>query len=132
MSDQLASAEDRLVAGLREAVRGPTRNGLFALWLFVRACDGLLPPDALSIRLHRRRLNGLERRLSSLSLHPPIRKALNGGLRELNEGTAGAAVAALQHLVAPAREALGSAVGDTMALAARTAKASARSRHSGA
>ena len=65
MSGQLTSAGDRRLEALAASARGPRRNGLFALWMFVRACDGVLPPDGLSPRAHRRRLElkamGIER-----------------------------------------------------------------------
>jgi hypothetical protein len=126
VSDQLTAAEDRLIESLAAAARGPKRNGTFALWLFVRTCAGVLPPDRLSERNQRGRLAGLERRLRALSLPAPLRRALAGGLRELREGTAHAAAIALQQLVAPARESVGSDVGEAVALAARTARESVR------
>ena len=107
MSDQLAPAEDRLLETLADSARGPKRNGVFALWMFVRACDGLLPPHGLSPRAHRRRLQGLDRRLSSLSLPGPLKRALASGLRELAEASGAAAAMALHRLVAPTGETLG-------------------------
>ena len=120
MSDQLVSAEDRLIESLAESPRGSRRNGTYALWLFVRACGGLLPPDQLSEDNQRRRVRGLERRLRALPLPSPLRRALAGSLRELAEGNAPAAAVALQQLVAPARESMGADVGETLAGAART------------
>src|SRR2546425_12191928 len=46
-------AEARLIALVGAAVRGPKRDGLFALWLILRAAEGLLPPGAVSPRNHR-------------------------------------------------------------------------------
>jgi len=128
MNDHLAAVENRLAQRLQLAVRGPKRNGLFALWLFVRACEDVLPPNPLSARVHRRRLENLERRLSSLSLQPSFRRALAGSIRELNEGTAAAAITALKLLVAPTREALSDQAGDAIALALRTAKGTQQQR----
>ncbi len=128
MDRHLAVAENRLIQRLQGAVRGPKRNGLFALWLVLRACEGILHPNPLSGRVHRRRLEHLERRLSSLSLQPSLRRALAGSIRELAEGTDEAAVTALRLLVAPAREAIGDPIGDTIALAARTAKGASQHR----
>ncbi len=122
MSEHLAAAEDRLLQAVAESARGPKRNGLFALWMFVRACDGVLPPDQLSARAHHRRLQGLERRLTSLSVPAPLRRALASGVKELAEGNGVAAGIALQRLVAPARETLGGEVADVIGLAARIAK----------
>lgn len=122
MSEPLAAAEERLLQVLASSARGPKRNGVFALWMFVRACEGLLPPDPLSPRAHHRRLEGLERRFTSLSLPAPLRRALASGLRELADGTALAAGMALQRLVAPARETLGGEVADVIGSAARITK----------
>jgi hypothetical protein len=121
MSDQLTGAEDRLIESLA-AARGRRRNGTYALWLFVRTCGGLLPPDRLSDRNQRGRLAGLERKLRALPLPAPLRRALTGGIRELTEGTTQAAAIALQQLVAPAREVVGAEAADALALAARTAR----------
>ena len=126
MSDQLTPAEDRLIETLAAAPRGSQRNGTFALWLFVRACGGLLPPDRLSEQNQRRRVRGLERRLRALALPSPLRRALAGGLRGLGEGSARAAAIALQQLVAPARESVGAEVGETLAAAARTVREASR------
>jgi hypothetical protein len=128
MDDHLAAAENRLIQKLQLAVRGPKRNGLFALWLFLRACEGVLPPDPLSGRAHRRRLESLERRLSSLSLQPSLRQALAGSTKQLSEGTGDAAVTALKLLVAPVREAIGDQASDAITLAARTAKGTLQQR----
>lgn len=120
MNEPLTAAEDRLIESLAESPRGSRRNGTYALWLFVRTCGGLLPPDQLSEENQRRRVRGLERRLRALALPSPLRRALAGGLRELAEGNAPAAAMALQQLVAPARESVGADVGETLAAAART------------
>jgi len=120
MSEPLTASEDRLIESLAESPRGSRRNGTYALWLFVRTCSGLLPPDQLSEENQRRRVRGLERRLRTLPLPSPLRRALAGSLRELAEGSAPAAAMALQQLVAPARESVGPDVGETLALAART------------
>ena len=65
-------AEDRLVNLIAEAARGPRREGLFALWLVVRAAEALLPPVPVSAKNHRRRLQALETRLGSLALPAPL------------------------------------------------------------
>jgi len=122
VSEPLEAVEERLLEALANSARGPRRNGVFALWMFLRACQGLLPPDALSQRAHYRRLQGLERRFTSLSLPAPLRRALASGLKELADGSGLAAGMALQRLVAPARETLGSEVADAIGSAARTTK----------
>ena len=47
MTNQLSNAEDRLLEAMADSARGPKRNGLFALWLVLRQCDGRLPPGEL-------------------------------------------------------------------------------------
>jgi hypothetical protein len=120
--DAMDPAADRLIALLSSVGRGPTRNAVFALWLFVHTCEGLMPPDRISDRAHQRRLQSLERRLSSLSLPAPLRRALASGLSELAVGTAFAASVALYQLVAPARETVGREAAEAVAMAARAAR----------
>jgi hypothetical protein len=122
----LAPSEHRLLDAMTAAARGPKQNGVFALWLFVRQCDGALPPDALGERAGRARLEHLERRLSSIWLPAPIRRALPASLRELKAGDPGGIAVALQQLVAPARDAIGTRVAEALALAARTARDAVR------
>jgi hypothetical protein len=122
MSDTLMPAEDRLLEALADSARGPKRNGVFALWMLVRTCSGVLPPDALSPRVHRRRLQALEQRLASLSVPAPLKRALTSAVRELADRSSVAAGIALQRLVAPARETLGSEVGEVIGVAARIAR----------
>ncbi len=107
---------------LPRTARGPRRDGVFALWLSVRvALDlGLIPP--LPDRAHRRRVSALERRLASLTLPAPIRRALTAAVAQLHQGDAPAAALALTQLVAPVRDTLGPEVGDAIALAARVAR----------
>jgi hypothetical protein len=130
VSEQLAPAGDRLLEALAGSARGPRRNGLFALWMLLRVCDGLLPPDGLSPRAQRRRLQALERRLSSLSLPAPLRRALASGLRELGEGGAGAAGLALNRLVTPVRETLGHEAAEIIGAAGHAARDAAH-EHTG-
>src|SRR5216110_4022540 len=99
-------AEDRLVTLIAESARGPRREGLFALWLVVRAAEALLPPAPVSAKNHRRRLQALETRLGSLALPAPLRRALVAARHHLEAGTPAAAVLVLAQLVAPAREVL--------------------------
>jgi hypothetical protein len=122
MNGVLAPTEMHLLGDLQATARGPKLNGLFALWLFVRVCDGMLPPARLSDKAIRRRLEGLKRRLSSLSLPPPLRRALAGSLRELESGTGEAAAFGLRQLVAPVRDVLGGRTADVVLAAARSTK----------
>lgn len=115
-------AEERLVTLIAEAARGPQREGLFALWLVVRAAEALLPPAPVSAKNHRRRLQALESRLSSLALPAPLRRALSAARQHLETATPHAAALVLSQLTAPAREVLGSEAAEAVTVAARTAK----------
>ncbi|HKA59860.1 MAG TPA: hypothetical protein VKD28_14660 [Gemmatimonadales bacterium] len=115
-------AEERLVTLIAEAARGPQREGLFALWLVVRAAEALLPPAPVSAKNHRRRLQALESRLGSLALPAPLRRALSAARQHLETATPHAAALVLSQLTAPAREVLGSEAAEAVTVAARTAK----------
>ncbi len=114
--------QDVLVAALAAEARGPKRNGAFAVWLFARVAEGLLPPHAVAARTHRRRLDALERRVSSLSVPQPLRRALKAGFALLAEGTPDAGAVALEQLVTPARDTLGLQVADALEQAPGSAR----------
>lgn len=114
--------EERLIRLVGDAVRGPARQGLFALWLVVRSAEALLPPHPVTGRNHRRRLQALEARLASLALSGPLRRALSAARQHLEPATPAAAALVLSQLVAPAREVLGPEAGEAIAVAARTAR----------
>jgi hypothetical protein len=114
--------EERLIALLAEAARGPKRDGLFALWLVVRAAEGTLPPAPVSGRNQRRRLQALASRLATLALPAPLQRALVAARHHLEPATPAAAAQVLVQLVAPAREVLGAEAGDAVAGAARAAR----------
>jgi hypothetical protein len=122
----LDTVEDRLLEAMATMGRGPRQNGLFALWLFVRQCAGTLPPHALSAKAFANRSRHLERRLSSLSLPGPLRRALPSSFAELASGELDRVPVALQQLAAPAREAIGKGIGDIMSQAARRARRAAK------
>jgi hypothetical protein len=122
MNAFLAPTQQHLISDLQTTARGPKRNGLFAIWLFLRVCDGVLPPNPLSDKAHRRRLDAFKRRLSSLSLPPSLRRALSGSLRELEAGTGEAAALGLRQMVAPVRDVLGSKLADLVFQAAQSAE----------
>jgi hypothetical protein len=126
--DPAASA---LLALLPTVGRGPKRGGIFALWLTVRVAQDLLLDPPLADRAHRRRVQALERRLSSLTMPPPLRRALGAAVSQLRDARADAAAQVLSQLVAPARETGGPEAGDAVALAARQARAAGQ-RGSGA
>jgi hypothetical protein len=115
-------AEERLVTLIAEAARGPQREGLFALWLIVRAAEGLLPPTPVSAKNHRRRLQALETRFGSLALPAPLKRALVAARQHLEAATPGAAALVLSQLTAPARDVLGAEAADAVSVAARAAK----------
>lgn len=115
-------AEERLITLLAEAARGPKRDGLFAVWLVVRAAEGLLPPFPVSARNHRRRLQALEHRLASLALPAPLQRALAAARQHLEPASPAAAALVLSQLVAPARDVLGPEAGEAVAVAARAAR----------
>lgn len=123
MLEEWLQVEDRLIAEMADAARGPKRNGLFALWLFVRLCGGRLPAQPVSDRTHRKRLDNVQRRLSSLSLPAPIRRAMTASLEDLRHSDS--VSVSLRQLVAPARETLGPGAAEAMALAAKIAGSSA-------
>jgi hypothetical protein len=126
VSDAFARQETILAEALGTAIRGPRRNGLFAVWLVLRCCGDLLPPNRVSERGHSRRMEGVEHRLHGLSLPGPLRRALMGALQQLREGTPNAVAIALQQLVAPVDETLGATSGRTVARAAELARSRVR------
>lgn len=113
--------EHRLAEILEGEPRGPRQNGVFAVWLVARAAAALVPPEPVSTRAHLRRLDELERRLSSLSVPAPLGRGLRSALRHLRDATPQGAVLALRQLVAPARETVGHRAADALADAAAAA-----------
>jgi hypothetical protein len=113
-----------LLGLLPQTGRGPRREGIFALWLTVRVAQDLLR-DPPSERAHRRRLQALEHRLSSLTMPAPLRRALAAAMNQLRDGRPETAAQVLSQLVAPARVAGGAAAGEVMARAARAARTAA-------
>jgi hypothetical protein len=107
---------------LARTVRGPRREGVFALWLVLRVAGGYLVEPPMPERAARRRLAALETRLSSLTLPPPLRRALTAVLHDLKSGGRDAVPLVLSGLVAPAREAAGPEAADAIQRAARAAR----------
>jgi hypothetical protein len=118
----MTDPERELVAALAREARGPRRNGLFAAWLFARTAEGRLQPDPVSARAHRRRVERLQQRLSSVSIPLPLRRALAGALRLVADGDPRACALALRQLTAPARETLGTPAADALAAMADRAR----------
>ncbi|HEX4560186.1 MAG TPA: hypothetical protein VH113_00020 [Gemmatimonadales bacterium] len=115
-------AEERLVALVAAAPRGPRRDGLYALWLTLRVAEALLPPAPVSPKNHRRRLQALEHRIASLALSAPLKRALAAARTHLDPATPRAAALVLAQLVAPARDVLGPEAADAVAVAVRGAR----------
>lgn len=122
MISSVTASEARIVALVAEAVRGPRRDGLYALWLVLRAAESLLPPHAISSKNHRRRLQALRTRLGGLALPAPLKRALTTALAQIEPATPVAAASALSQLVAPTREVLGSEAAEAVVAAARDAR----------
>jgi hypothetical protein len=119
-------AATTLVSLLPQTGRGPRREGIFALWLTLRVAQDLLRDPPPSERAHRRRVQALEHRLSSLTMPPPLRRALTAALSQLREGRSETAAQVVSQLVAPAREAGGPEAGEALAQAARAARSALR------
>lgn len=115
-------AATALLSLLSQSGRGPKRGGLFALWLTIRVAQDLLLEPPLLERSQRRRVQALERRLSSLTMPAPLRRALAAAVNQLREVRRDTVPQILSQLVAPARETGGSEAGDALALAARQAR----------
>jgi hypothetical protein len=118
-------AATALLQLLPQTGRGPRREGIFALWLTLRVAQDLVR-DPPAERAHRRRLQALEHRLSSLTLPPPLRRALAAAINQLRDARPETAVQVLSQLVAPARESGGADAGDAVAHAAKAARAALR------
>ena len=115
-------ATSALIDLLPQTGRGPKRGGIFALWLTLRVAQDLLAEPAPQERTHRRRVQALERRLSSLTMPPPLRRALATAMAQLREARRDTVPQVLSQLVAPARETGGPEAGDAMARAAKEAR----------
>ena len=115
-------AATALLTLLPQTARGPKRGGIFALWLTLRVAQDLLVDPPPAERAHRRRVQALEQRISSLTMPPPLRRALAAAVSQLRDVRPETAAQVLSQLVAPAREAGGAEAGDAVAMAARLAR----------
>ncbi len=104
---------------LSRSPRGPHRDGVFALWLVVRAA---LTPAAAG---NAERLRALQRRLKSLNAPAPLRRSLVAAIADLSAARPVAPAIVLSHLVAPAADTVGRAGADAIAAAARALRAGA-------
>jgi hypothetical protein len=114
-----------MVRQLAETARGPRRAGYYAVWLVLRVAEDEMESPPLPERGSRRRLAALERRLSSLTMSAPVRRALSSALHRLKEGGPEAAAAALQSLVAPVRESLSPDAAEALQQAVRSGRSRA-------
>jgi hypothetical protein len=111
MSDPESAA---LLHSLATSERGARRDGAFALWLLVRVATDLAEEPGWPERAHRRRLQALERRLTSLSLSPGLRRAFGSALTQLRDLEPENVAGALTQLVVPARESVGAEAADAV------------------
>lgn len=109
-----------LVSLMGASPRGPRRDGLFALWLTLRVLEDFDLGQPFSERALRRRVALLERRLSSLTLPPSLRRGLNGAIQAMKAETEPKVTQLLGQLIGPARDALGSEAGEALQKAVRT------------
>jgi hypothetical protein len=117
----LPAADAAFASALAESSRGPDRDGVFALWLVVRAALGAAPPLSQPAR-NAERLTALAHRLRSLNPPAPLRRALTTATADLQAPRGVGAAVVLSHLVAPASECLSRRLADAVAAAARAAK----------
>ena len=122
MTGATSPAEERLIGLVAAAARGPGRDGLYAIWLMLRAAEGILPPRPVSLKNHRRRLSALHARLATLALPTPLKRALVAARQHLEPGTPEAAALVLSQLVAPARDVLGTEAAEAVTVAAHAAR----------
>lgn len=118
-----------LVRLLAATNRGPRREGLFALWLTVRVTQDLLLDPPCPERAQRRRIAALEHRLSTLTLPPPLRRALGTALLQLRTPQPETAAQVLSLLTAPVRDGIGPDAAEVVAAAARAARARVQRTH---
>jgi hypothetical protein len=120
----LPAADAAFASALAHSPRGPDRDGVFALWLVVRAALGAATPGTPPAR-HGERLKALQQRLKSLNVAPPLRRSLTAAIADLTPARAVAPAIVLAHLVAPAADTLGRAVADAVTAAARAVRGAA-------
>jgi len=119
----VSDPQNDLLEVLARTARGPRREGVYALWLVLRVSVDYLNDPALPERATRRRLSALESRLSSLTLPPPLRRALTALLHDLKGGGRESVPVLLSTLVAPVRDSAGPEAAEAVQRAARAAKA---------
>jgi hypothetical protein len=121
----LAASDDSFAATLAESARGPVRDGVFALWLVVRAALAAAPPAQPPAR-QADRLRALAGRLKSLNAPAPLRRSLTAAIADLGPARGLPPGVVLAQLVAPAAECLGRRAAEAVQAAARAARPAAR------
>jgi hypothetical protein len=121
----LAAADDAFARALADSARGPQRDGVFALWLVVRAALTSAPSAPAAPR-QADRLRALASRLRSLNTPAPLRRSLSAALADLGAPRAAAPAVVLTQLAAPAAECLGRQAAEAVQAAARAARPAAR------
>ena len=117
----LAPTDDVFAHALAESARGPERDGMFALWLVVRAALAAAPPAAAPAR-QADRLRALASRLKSLNAPAPLRRSLAAAIGDLGASRGVAPAVVLAQLAAPAAECLGRRIAEAVQAAARAAR----------
>jgi hypothetical protein len=117
----LPAADAAFATAMTEKARGPERDGVFALWLVVRAALGMAGVAEAGVR-HAARLAGVAARLRSLNTPAPLRRSLSAALADLQPPRSTGPGIVLQQLVAPAGETLGRKVAEAVAAASRAAR----------
>ena len=120
----LEQADRALVATLAASARGPERDGVFALWLAVRAALAGAIPDAAPSR-QAERLRAVGQRVRSLTAPAPLRRSITAALADLAAPRGAAPSVVLSHLVAPAAENCPPAAAAAVQAAARSARPAA-------
>jgi hypothetical protein len=117
----LPAADAAFATALAQSHRGPDRDGVFALWLVVRAALGAAPPAPMPAR-EGERLRAVAARLRSLNAPAPLRRSLAAAIGDLQSAKGASPAVVLSHLVAPAAECLSRRLADAVAAAARAAR----------
>ncbi len=123
-----AHPENALLELVAGSTRGPRRDGLFALWMLVRVLRDFQLDPPLADRLHRRRVAALERRLATLTLPAPLRRAVASALASASDPAAARPAVVLAQLVAPTRESVSGEAAEILADLARRARAASPRR----
>lgn len=117
-----STATSRLTELMAKTARGPKREGVYAVWLVVRAAEDRLATPPIPEKLLAKQLEALEHRIATLTPPAPIRRGVASALALLAESGPDSPAAALALLTAPAKDALGAEVAEAVHAAARAAR----------